>query len=236
MKIKLFAAGLLFLIAAAPVPTRGQEKSVKPGVNDAFQDPDVDRYVGVFEGESREVFAHRDKIVKLCRLEPGMHVADVGAGTGLYTRLFAKQVAPGGKVFAVDIAEKFIKHIEKSCKDQGIDNVVGVVCTDKSVTLPPASVDLAFVCDTYHHFEFPFRTLESIHQALKPNGRLIVIDFKRIEGVSREWILGHVRAGQDVFTREIIQSGFQLHKEYDLLEENYILEFTRVEKSSKPSP
>src|SRR5947209_3814252 len=83
-------------------------------------------------------------------------------------------------------------------QDKGLQNIVGVVCTADSVKLPPGSVDLVFICDTYHHFEYPRRTMASIHQALKPAGQLVLVDFKRIPGVSREWVLGHVRAGQEV--------------------------------------
>jgi FkbM family methyltransferase len=205
-----------------------QEQSVKPGINDAFKDPAVGEFVGRFEVESREVFAHRGAIVKACGLRPGMVVADIGAGTGLFTRLFAQAVGDKGRVVAVDIAPKFIAHIEESARKAGLRNVVGVVGTDRSVELPADSVDLAFVCDTYHHFEFPLRTLETIHRALRPGGRLIVIDFHRIEGKSSEWVLGHVRAGQEVFTAEILKSGFGLAGEEPLLKENYFLRFEKA--------
>jgi predicted methyltransferase len=111
--------------------------------------------------------------------------------------------------------------------------VAGVVCTADSVKLPPASIDVAFVCDTYHHFEFPFRTLASIYEALRPGGQLIVIDFHRIEGKSREWVLNHVRAGQDVVTKEIQASGFKLLGEEKLLSENYFLRFEKVERKKE---
>ena len=65
-------------------------------------------------------------------------------------------------------------------------NVTGVVATDRSVELPAASIDLAFICDTYHHFEFPLRTMESLHRALRPGGQVVVIDFERIEGQSSD--------------------------------------------------
>jgi precorrin-6B methylase 2 len=212
-----------------------QEKSVRPGINDPFQNPDVTKYVGVFEGESREIFVKRPEIVAACQLKPGMVVADVGAGTGLFTRLFAPLVGPAGKVYAVDIARKFIDHIERTCKEAGIQNVTGVVCTPTSVELPPASIDLAFICDTYHHFEFPSRTLASIHRALRPGGRLILIDFRRVEGQSTEWVLNHVRAGQEVFTKEIVAAGFRVVDEPAFLKENYCVRFERVEPASGPA-
>jgi ubiquinone/menaquinone biosynthesis C-methylase UbiE len=207
-----------------------QDKSVKPGINDSFKNPDLKKYIGTFEGESREIFTQRGEIVAACKLKPGMAVADIGAGTGLFTRLFAPEVGDKGKIYAVDIAPTFLEHIRKTCKEGGITNVETVLCTDKSAELPPASVDLVFICDVYHHFEFPFRTLDTLHKALKPGGQLVVIDFHRIEGKSTPFVMGHVRAGQEVFTKEIVASGFRQVGEEKLLKENYFVRFEKVEQ------
>lgn len=211
-----------------------QDKSVRPGINKPFENPDVPDYVGKFETESREIFAQRKEIVSACNLKEGMTVADIGAGTGLFTRLFAKQVGAKGKVYAVDIAPRFIEHIEKTCKEADIKNVTGVVGTADSVRLPAKSVDVVFICDTYHHFEFPFRTMASIHEALRPGGRVIVIDFHRIEGKSREWVLNHVRAGQEVVVKEIESCGFKKTAEKKLLKENYFVVFEKAEAEKEP--
>ena len=122
-----------------------------------------------------------------------------------------------------------MKHVEDSAHKSGLTNVVGVVCKPDSVNLPEESVDVVFICDTYHHFEFPTKTMKSIRRALRPGGEVILIDFERIEGVSREWIFGHVRAGQEVFTKEIQTAGFELVAEVEVegLEENYVLHFKR---------
>jgi ubiquinone/menaquinone biosynthesis C-methylase UbiE len=156
-------------------------------------------------------------------------VADIGAGTGLFSRLFGEAVGEKGKVYAVDIAPEFVRHIEKTSHESGLKNVVGVVCDQTSVRLPPQSIDLAFICDTYHHFEFPAKTMASIHRALRPGGQVILIDFHRIPDKSSEWVLSHVRAGQEVFVREIIATGFKLVEEKKFLQENY---FVRCEKEA----
>lgn len=213
------------------MPANAQEQSVKPGINDAFKKPDVQEFVGRFEVESREVFAQRRAIVKACNLRPGMAVADVGAGTGLFTLPFAEAVGKTGRVYAVDIAPKFVAHIEEKARKAGFENIVGVVGSDRSVELPPESINFAFICDTYHHFEFPSRTMESLHRALRPGGQVVVIDFHRIEGKSSEWVLGHVRAGQEVFTSEILKAGFRLVGEEPLLKENYFLRFEKMPAS-----
>jgi ubiquinone/menaquinone biosynthesis C-methylase UbiE len=234
-----FSRGLIRALAAFAFVSiihlaAAQEKSVRPGINKPFENPDVRDFVGKFETESREIFAQRKEIVAACELKPEMTVADIGAGTGLFTRLFAKEVGAKGKVYAVDIAPRFVEHIEKTCKEADIKNVVGVVCTADSVRLPPRSVDVAFICDTYHHFEFPYKTMASLHEALRPGGRVVVIDFHRIEGKSREWVLNHVRAGQDVVVKEIESSGFKKVAEKKLLKENYFVVFEKVETKKEP--
>jgi predicted methyltransferase len=228
--LRLSAAAGLFALSLGTVSV-GQEKSVKPGINDPFKNPDVGTYAKKFEVESREVYALRKEIVAACKVKPGQVVADVGAGTGLFTRLFAAEVGPKGKVYAVDIADRFLEHIAKTCKESKISNVETVKCTDTSAELPADSVDLVFICDTYHHFEYPFRTMASIRKALKPGGRVVLIDFHRIKGKSSDFVMGHVRAGQEVFVKEIEEAGFKPVREVkDLLKENYLVVFEKADK------
>ena len=104
-----------------------------------------------------------------------------------------------------------------------------MVCAENSISLPANSVDLVFLCDTYHHFEFPKTSLASIDKALRPGGRLVLIDFERIEGKSRKWLMGHVRAGKEIFRAEIQDAGFRLveDKQIEGFKENYFLVFTK---------
>lgn len=208
-----------------------QETSVKPGVNDTFIDPelDVDSFVQRFEIESREVYLTREVILAACEIEAGDTVADVGAGTGLFSRMFSKAVGTAGWVYSVDIAPRFLEHINREAAKNKIDNITAVLCSENSVNLPPNSVDVFYICDTYHHFEYPMSTLASIKRALKPDGHMIVIDFERIEGKSRDWTMGHVRAGKEVFRAEIQDAGFKLAAEKQIpgFEENYFMKFTK---------
>lgn len=222
-------------IAFSPLAGFAQDVSVKPGINDAFRNPDVAEWVTKFEGESRETYQKRREIVAACELKPGMTVADVGAGTGLYTRLFAQAVGKQGTVYAVDISPKFLEHIDASARTLGIDNVKTVRGTDVSAELPDASADVVFLCDTYHHFEFPARMMRSIHKALKPGGRVIVIDFARIPGKSSEWVMDHVRAGQELVEQEIAECGFRKTAEVKgLLQENYLIVFEKLTADRQP--
>lgn len=226
LTLALLSCSLLSIPASA---IQAQEKSVRPGVNDTFRDPNVGEYVEKFEIESREVFSKRDAILKTLALPKGTVVADIGAGTGLFTRLFSDAVGKEGQVLAVDIAQNFLDHIQKTCRETMRTNVQTVLCTADSTALPANSIDVAYICDTYHHFEFPLKTMKSLHAALKPGGRVYVIDFHRIEGKSTEWTLKHVRDGQEVFEKEILSCGFKKTREIsDLLKDNYFLEFTKV--------
>ncbi len=204
---------------------------VPAGINDSFLDPNlkVDEFVNRFEIESREIFVARQEIVAACEFQTGMKIADVGSGTGLFTKLFAKLVGENGWIYAVDVSPRLVEFVVKDSSSLNHRNVTGVLCADDGIGLPPNSVDAVFVCDTYHHFEHPQSTMASIFKALRPSGRLVVIDFERVPGVSREWIVDHVRAGKDVFRAEIQDAGFTLlqEKKLDGLKENYFLVFRK---------
>ena len=204
-----------------------QEQSVRPGINRHYEDPVFDQWVATFENPRREIFNKRHAVVQASGLSAGMVVADVGAGTGLFTLLFARQVAPGGRVLAVDISDTFVTNIVRRAHAWGLNNVTGVVNKPTEVSLPSESIDLAFVCDTYHHFEYPQKMLSSIHRALRPGGALIIIDFRRQPGISSPWVLRHVRAGEEGVVREVEGGGFRLVGKEHFLQENYFLRFEK---------
>ena len=219
----------LLIVLTASQHGWAQEASVKPGINDPFKSPNVKEFVERFEKEGREVYDHRVEIINAAGFKSGMTVADVGAGTGLFTRLIAKQIGEKGSVIAVDIAKEFVDHVVASSREIGLNNVTGKVCLPDFVDLPEESVDAVFICDTYHHFEFPYKTMRSIHRALKPRGRVVLVEFHRIEGKSSDFILGHLRAGQDVFVNEIKLSGFDVVSEEKFLDTSYFMIFERAE-------
>ena len=208
------------------------ETSVKPGLNERFlaDDVDVAEFTNIFESETRDVARCRDGIVATLELERGMDVVDVGAGTGLFLEPFARGVGTSGKVYALDISPAFVQHLQKLVDDDRLAPPVEPrLSSERSLELPEDSVDLAFVCDTYHHFEYPISMLWSLHNAIRPGGKLVVVEFERIPGVSRDWVLGHVRADKETFRAEIEAAGFVFEEEVTLeaLEENYVLRFRR---------
>jgi ubiquinone/menaquinone biosynthesis C-methylase UbiE len=217
----------------APVPVP-RESSVRPGINDSYlQQPNVEKWVQRFETEDREIWQRREEITRRVGLKSGMAVADVGAGTGVFIEPFSRAVGDGGKVYAVDILPEFLEHVRRRAEAAGLGNVETVLCAEDSVDLLEHSIDVAFVCDTYHHFEYPRSTLQSIHRALRQDGALVIVDFVREEGKSRQWVLEHVRAGKETVIREIQEAGFELSSEETFLKENYFLRFRRLDTTRR---
>ncbi len=214
---------------AADVPP--ETNAARADINDSYLDPEmnVEEWIARFEVESREVYAARDDILKAMALQPGGRVADVGAGTGFYAVLFANDVGKTGWVYAVDISPRFAQHLVGQSTEAEHPNISVVLCNQQSIMLPPNSVDVVFCSDTYHHFTSPAETLASIHTALRPDGSFFVLDFERIPGVSREWTIGHVRAGKQTVIGEIEEAGFRLVREFSIpaLSENYFLRFRK---------
>ncbi len=215
-------------------------KPVGPNLNKKFVEAkDVQPFVDAFEGEDRQVFKHRERIMELLELEPGMAVADVGAGTGFYTIMFADKVGPQGRAYGIDIAPRFLEHIQTQAVAHGLTNVITVQCRDDSVELPDESIDRAFICDTYHHFEHPKSTMRSLCRAMKPGGEVVVVEFCRSEDKlkdlppeRREWIRKHVRGDRDEFTREIEACGFEPvphQPQTPYLTESYVLRFCKAD-------
>ena len=200
-----------------------------PSINAPFRAEtlNVDTWSERFEGESREVYRARESIVAALDLKTGQVVADVGAGTGLFVAYLSRAVGPTGRVIAVDISPTFVDHIRHRAAEAGLVNVVAQLGGTADVKLAPASVDVIYVCDTYHHFEDTAGILATMHRALKPGGRLAVVDYHRIDGKTRPFLMDHVRADQDVFAAEIAAAGFTRLPDppAPFLEENYLMVF-----------
>ncbi len=229
LAVLLVASGLIGCSGlVGPTP-----EGLPEGINDNFlsEDLDIEAYVERFEGESRAVFAERQTIVDSLDLSPGDSVADIGAGTGFFSFLFNQTVTDTGRVYAVEISPGFLRHLRERVQKEAPESMRVVEGTAHSVALPDASIDLAFICDVYHHFEYPEDSLASLHAAIRPGGSLVLVEFERIPGKSPKWLMEHVRAGRDVFRAEIEAAGFAFSEEIELdrLDDNYVLRFDRVE-------
>lgn len=224
----VFVVILAVLVASASVAESLPVPAVDPEINAHYRDADPQRWLSVFESPGREVFDRRYQILDALDLQPGMEVADVGAGTGLFTMLFAERVGPSGQVYAVDISRPFLQGIRERTAAAGLENVTTVLNEQQSVGLPARSVDLVFIADTYHHFEYPQQMLGSIHAALRPDAQLVIIDFRRMPGVSSRWVMSHVRAGRSQVLAEVEAAGFDLIDEPLSLQGNYFLRFRKL--------
>jgi len=130
------------------------------------------------ERDSRAREERPELLLRELALAPGMTVADIGAGTGYYTWQLAKQVGPGGRVYAVDVQPEMIAMLDGQMAKRGVRNVVSVLGSETTVKLPPASVDLAIMVDVYHELAYPSEVLDSIVAALKPGGRVVFVEYR----------------------------------------------------------
>lgn len=221
------AAVLLALAAACSGATSGADGG-RHGAPAAQSDVSLDVWLQTMEVGSREFYAAREDVLKAAAPKPGEIIADIGAGTGLYTLLFAKAVGPTGEVFAVDIEPRFLKLINQRAEDLDLGNVVCVLGRENSITLAPNSLDVAFISDTYSYFEDPAATMASVKAALRPGGRLYILDFNKPDGVAAPE-LQHVRLGRDGVKIEIESFGFTGGRVVPVpgLKETYMLEFRR---------
>ena len=130
------------------------------------------------EREQREKEERTDLLVKELKLRPGMVVADIGAGTGYFSRRMAAGVGPSGKVYAVDVQPEMLRLLEALARRPALAHIVPVLGAVDDVKLPQGSVDLAIMVDVYHELEFPHEVVRSILRALKPGGRLVFVEYR----------------------------------------------------------
>ncbi|MCX6911176.1 MAG: methyltransferase domain-containing protein [Verrucomicrobia bacterium] len=221
---------LLLCFAAATLAFSQQSATAKGQPSKQSAPSTIEQLTARYEKAGREAYDRRQDIFKAAAVKPGAVVADIGAGTGLFTMMFAEAVGPKGKVIAVEIEKRLVEHIAKRAKEAGFANVETALCTERSVELPAGSADVVFLCDVYHHFNHAQDSMASIHRALRPGGEVVLVEFKRIPGKTKEWIVKHVRAGQEVFTAEIEAVGFKKVEEKDFMNENYFVRFRKVER------
>jgi ubiquinone/menaquinone biosynthesis C-methylase UbiE len=203
----------------------------REGINDNYLAPDLQVAVWAerFEVEGREVFDLRNDIMTSIGLLKGQAVADVGAGTGLFTPLLADLVGSTGKVYAVDIVPKFIDHIDQKINDKGLSQVETVLSSERSIELPANSVDMVFSSDAYHHFVFYEDMLSSMHKALKPGGVLIIVEFDIERDGTPEQRKDHVGGTKGEFTAQIKDNGFAFVADLTLddMRETFIRRFRK---------
>ncbi len=190
-----------------------ESQSVKPASTGVSKrELDVDQFMKRFEVRESRSLRQSPSLDELLEIQPGMAVADIGSGTGAYLNLFAEGVGEQGKVYAVDLAPNFLAHLKERVHQAGWKHVEVVECDEKQVGLGANLLDRAYICDTYHHFEYPMSTMTSLHKAMKKGGMLVVVDFDREPGKSREWILTTSAQAKMDFRAEIEAAGFEFNR------------------------
>lgn len=132
---------------------------------------------GATEAQLESAGVEVPQLVKLLELEPGMAVADVGAGFGAWTIAFSRSLGPTGRVYASDIGEQQLAALRQAVERESLTNVTVVEGAERSTNLPPGCCDAILIRDAYHHLTQPGDVTSSLAAALKPGGRLAVIDF-----------------------------------------------------------
>ncbi len=234
LMIFLVAMLLIVVVAADAVWAQRSDKAA----NEDVIPPARTRYMGrqiaqtmSFHGapwlirSEREAEERPSEAIEQLDLKPGMVVCDLGCGNGYYSLTMAKQVAPGGKVLAVDIQPEMLHLLELRCKELGIDNVEPVLGTVADPKLPPESVDMLLLVDVYHEFSHPQQMLAGIRAGLKPKGLIALLEYreedrtvpiKPLHKMSKKQIL-----------KEYAANGFRLAKQYDGLPWQHLMFFEK---------
>jgi arsenite methyltransferase len=178
----------------------------------------TEEYVKLLEGAERVARLQVGRVVETLELKPGMKVADLGSGAGLFTTPIARAVAPAGVVYAVDIDPALLKIVDRRAKESGLANVEIVQAAPEDPKLPEP-VDVVFICDTFHHISGQGSYLKTLRKYLKPGGRVAVIDF------SDSWPEGHepMRYTLEQLDGWMSEAGFSRIASHDWLENSFFV-------------
>jgi ubiquinone/menaquinone biosynthesis C-methylase UbiE len=176
------------------------------------------------ERSEREQEESPDVAVRLLQIPPGASVADIGAGSGYITLLLSAAVGPTGRVFANDLQPQMIEILRRRLASQNVTNVTLVQGSVDDPNLPPASVDLALMVDVYHELARPQTMLQKLRAALKPGGRLALLEYRK-EDPAIPIKFEHKMSIQEA-KAELEAEGFKLSKVDESLPRQHILIFT----------
>jgi ubiquinone/menaquinone biosynthesis C-methylase UbiE len=182
----------------------------------------LDQYIALLEDPQRDEWQKPDAIIQALSLKEGQVVADIGAGSGYFTIRFAQRVGQKGRVLAVDIDEGMLSYLRQRLAQEKIQNVQVMQVPSHDPLLIDGSLDLAFICNTYHHLEDRAVYLRKLRKALKPNGRLVIVDFYKKEGIPVGPPLS-MRLGEETVKKELQEAGMRVTEKLTFLPYQYIL-------------
>lgn len=179
---------------------------------------DPEEYIKLLESERRVAGLQVERVVATLKLKPGQRVADLGSGSGLFTRPIAREVGATGVVYAVDIDPALLKHVERTAREQEIANIRTVLAAEDDPKLPEP-VDLIAIIDTLHHIPNRAAYLKKLRGYLRPEGRLAIIDF------SETWPEGHEEMKYTLAELDewMKSAGYRRTESYDLLSNNFFV-------------
>jgi arsenite methyltransferase len=211
---------LLAVLPFSPV-AHGQQTVMPPKSEDR---PLKDR-IASMERAERDVWQKPDQVVKALDLKDGDAVADIGAGTGYFSRPLARAVAPDGSVYAVDVAADILAYLKERADQENIHNIKTIVSRPADPMLPVNSLDLAFFCDTTHHIEHRVDFYRKLFPAVKQHGRMAIIDYPSDSPHAPHRPEQLVPRSQVISEAE--EAGFKFVKDFQFLPYHYFLIFEK---------
>jgi ubiquinone/menaquinone biosynthesis C-methylase UbiE len=153
------------------------------GIGKRYMDREISGVMGWqgaswLERDKREREERTDLLLEALALQPGMVVADIGAGTGYLSRRMAPLVMPGGKIIALDLQPEMVNFLHTGVKRSGLSQIEVRLATVDDIKLPKNSIDMAIMVDVYHELAYPYEVMNSIMQTLKPRGRIVFVEYK----------------------------------------------------------
>jgi ubiquinone/menaquinone biosynthesis C-methylase UbiE len=176
------------------------------------------------EREEREMEENTSLLLKNLAVKPGMVVADIGAGSGYHSALLSKMVGTG-KVFAVDVEPEMIAYLNARIKQEKLTRIVPVLSTEQKVSLPENTIDMMLLVDVYHEFSFPYEMALSMRAALKPGGKLVLVEFRAEDPTVPIKTIHKMSEAQAI--KEFKAAGFAFDKNIDNLPWQHCMVFTK---------
>lgn len=174
--IALFAA---FLLTVLPVVAGAQATGVHPVSGRRFAEVMDASGAAWLDRAERDVEEAPDDALDLIGVKKGTTVADIGAGSGYMTVKLAKRVGAAGRVYATDIQPRMLELLDRRLKSAKVTNVTTILGALDDPKLPPGSIDMALMVDVYHELSQPQAMLRRLHEALKPGGRLVLLEYRK---------------------------------------------------------